>query len=103
MCRIESLNCRIVKSHYDFTSTNFILIRIERFYQLTILPMIRIDRLFLDRKIVIVDQNCDFNNHALWTLQHFPLYITRYQLASSISSVPLYLLHLINFSNSDKS
>ena len=53
MYRIESLNYRIVKSCYDSTSINFILIRTVRFfYQLTILPSIRIVRLFLNHKIV---------------------------------------------------
>ena len=46
MCKIDSLKI------YFHTSTNFISIRIVRFYQLKILPMIQIARLFLDRKIV---------------------------------------------------
>ena len=71
MCRIESLNRRIVKSCYDSTSTNFTLTRIVRFYQLTILPMIQIARLFFDR--IIIDQNRDFNNHGCITVYFYNL------------------------------
>ena len=52
-----------MESYYESTSTIFILIRIVRFYQLTILPTVRITRLFLNRRIV--DQNRDFNNNGL--------------------------------------
>ena len=48
---MRSLNRRILESCYDSIYTNYILIRIVRFYQLTILPTIWIVRLILDRKI----------------------------------------------------